>query len=110
LFCTGVAIGIPRATYLLICWSASPKQGRSLCLVAWEPFWFLHIMQCGEAICGLGVWGCCSFASSWWFFLPGVSPVSQQDLCWVWNSHYLLPPSSCHLGTFPKSLLTIHNC
>jgi hypothetical protein len=28
---------------------------------------------------GLGVWRCWSFASSLWFFLPGVSPASLQE-------------------------------
>jgi hypothetical protein len=27
--------------------------------------------------------GCQSFASSWWFFLPNVSPESQQDFCFT---------------------------
>jgi hypothetical protein len=75
----GVAVGMPHDTYLLTCWSASLKQVRSQCLAAREASWFLHISWHGEAMCGLGVWGCQSFASSWWFFLPGVSPVSQQD-------------------------------
>jgi hypothetical protein len=28
---------------------------------------------------GLGVWRYRSFASSWWFFLPGVYPASFQE-------------------------------
>jgi hypothetical protein len=69
--------GVLRAAYLLTWWS--PKQGRSWCLAAWEPFWFLCLTWCGDAMHGLGVWRCWSLASSWWFFLPGVSPASLQE-------------------------------
>jgi hypothetical protein len=62
---------------LFTCWSASPKQVRSWCLVVWEPSWFLCITWHGEAMCGLQVQRCRSFATSWWFFLPGVSPASS---------------------------------
>jgi hypothetical protein len=75
----GVAVGIPCSTYLLTYWSMSPKQVRSQCLAAQEPSWFLHITWCSEAMCGLGVQSCQIFASYWLFFLPGVSPASQQD-------------------------------
>jgi hypothetical protein len=71
--------GVPHATYLFTWWSVSPKQIRSQCLMAWEPSLFLHLMWCGDAMCELLVWRCRSFASSWWFFLPGVSPVSLQE-------------------------------
>jgi hypothetical protein len=37
-------------------------------------FWFLCLTWGGEAMRGLGVWRCQSFASPWWFFLPGISP------------------------------------
>jgi hypothetical protein len=47
--------------------------------VVWESSWFLHLTWSGDAMCGLGVWRCQSFASSWWFFLQDVSPVSLQD-------------------------------
>jgi hypothetical protein len=50
-----LAVGILHATYLLTCWSVSPKQVRSQCLVAQEPSWFLCIMWHGEAMCRLGV-------------------------------------------------------
>jgi hypothetical protein len=30
-------------------------------------------------MCGLEVQGFQNFAASWWFFLPGVAPASQQD-------------------------------
>jgi hypothetical protein len=71
--------GVPHAAYLLTWWSASPKQVRSWCLVAQEPSWFLCLTWCGDAMCGLRVWRCQSFASSWWFFLPGISPASLQE-------------------------------
>jgi hypothetical protein len=73
---TDLSQGVPRATYLVNWWS--PKQGRSWCLVAWEPSWFICLMWWGAAVHRLGVWRCWSFASSWWFFLPGVSPASLQ--------------------------------
>jgi hypothetical protein len=40
-FIPGVAVGITHVTYLLTCWSASPKQAWSRCLVVWEPSCFL---------------------------------------------------------------------
>jgi hypothetical protein len=69
--------GVLCAPYLLIWWS--PKQVRSWCLAGWEPSWFLHLTWSRDAMCGLGVWRCRSFASSWWFLLPGVSPASLQE-------------------------------
>jgi hypothetical protein len=39
-FIPSVAVGIPRATYLLTCCSASPRQVWSQSLVAWEPSYF----------------------------------------------------------------------
>jgi hypothetical protein len=69
--------GVLRAAYLLTWWS--PKQGRSWRLVVQEHSWFLHLMWSGDAVCGLGVWRCWSFASSWWFFLLGVSTASLQE-------------------------------
>jgi hypothetical protein len=55
------------------------KQSGSWCLVVREPSWFLHLTWSGDAMHGLGMWRSWSFASSWWFFLPGISPVSLQD-------------------------------
>jgi hypothetical protein len=72
-----VAVGEPCATYLLTCGSA--KRVRSWYLAAQEPSWFLRIPWCGGAMCRLGVWRCQSFASSWWLFLTGVSPASQEN-------------------------------
>jgi hypothetical protein len=67
----------------LICsltwWSASPKQVRGWHLAVWEPSWFLSLMWNGDAMCRLGEWKWQSFASFWWFFLPGVSPASLQE-------------------------------
>jgi hypothetical protein len=34
-------------------------------------------------LCGLGDQGSWSIASSCWFFLPDVSPASQQDFCFM---------------------------
>jgi hypothetical protein len=73
-----VAVGVPCGTYLLTCWSASPKQVWSQHLAGQEPSWFLNVTCHGEALCRLGVQGW-SFASSWCFFLPSVAPVSQKN-------------------------------
>jgi hypothetical protein len=53
-------------------------------------------------MCGLGVQRCQSFASSWSFFLSGVSPASRKIFT-LRNTCYLVPPSSCHFGekTYP---------
>jgi hypothetical protein len=56
-----------------------PKRSGSWHLVVPEPSWFLHLTWSGDAVHALGVWRCWSFASSWWFFLQGVSPASLQD-------------------------------
>jgi hypothetical protein len=72
-----VAVGVLHATYLLTCWSASPKQVRRQCLVVQKPSWFLCVRWHGEAMCELRVWRFQSFASSWWFFLCSVSPASS---------------------------------
>jgi hypothetical protein len=61
-------VGIPRATYLLTCWSMSPKQVWSRCLEVQEPSCFLSVMWHGEALYSLRGSGCQSFDSSWWFF------------------------------------------
>jgi hypothetical protein len=76
-FVPGFSMGVPHAACLLTWWSA--KQGRSWHLAVWEPSWFLCLTWSGDAMHGLGVWRCRSFASSWWFLLPGVSLVSLQD-------------------------------
>jgi hypothetical protein len=54
-FIQGLAVGIPCAAYLLICWSMSQKQVRIWCLVAREPSLFLSVIWHGEAMCGMGV-------------------------------------------------------
>jgi hypothetical protein len=56
-FIPGLGEGVPHATYLLTCWSVSPKQVWNWHLVAWELSWFLSVMWCGEALCGLEVQG-----------------------------------------------------
>jgi hypothetical protein len=65
-FIPGVAVGIWWATYLLTCWSASPKQ-------VWMGIWqhgipgFSVLCECSTFV-WVGGLGCQSFASSWWFF------------------------------------------
>jgi hypothetical protein len=71
--------------------------------VAWVPSWFPSVMWCGEALCRLGAWGVGVFLLLGGFFLSSVGPASQQDFS-VRSSHYLLPPSSCHLGSSVKLL------
>jgi hypothetical protein len=48
-------------------------------------------MWSGDAMCGLGVWRCQSFASSWWFFLHGVSPVSSPRFYFRKHTFCFLP-------------------
>jgi hypothetical protein len=55
------------------------KQSGSWHLAVWEPSWFLCLMWNRNAMHGLGVWKNQSLASSWWFFLPGISPASLPD-------------------------------
>jgi hypothetical protein len=58
-----------------------PKQSGCWCLVAaQEPSWFLCLTWSRKVIHGLEVWRSQNFASSWWFFLWGVSAGSLQDL------------------------------
>jgi hypothetical protein len=54
-FIPGVTVGIPGATYLFTCWSASPKQVWSQCLAVQHPSCFLSVTWHGEALYGLGV-------------------------------------------------------
>jgi hypothetical protein len=39
----------------------------------------------------MGVWGCQCFVSSWWLFLPVLSPASQQDF---YFTEFMLSASS----------------
>jgi hypothetical protein len=78
-FIPGVAVGVPCTTYLLTCWSVSPKQVWSRQLAAWGPSWFLNVTWCGEAMCGLEAWGVRFLLILGGFFLPSVVPASQQD-------------------------------
>jgi hypothetical protein len=55
------------------------KQSWSWHMVAREPSWFLHLTWSGDVMRRLEVGQSRSFASSWWFFLQGVSLESLQD-------------------------------
>jgi hypothetical protein len=74
-----------HAAYLLTCWSVSPKQVWSQCLVAWDPFCFLNATWHGVALYGLWVWGFgVLFIPGVLFFfflflLLSVAPASQED-------------------------------
>jgi hypothetical protein len=62
------------------CGLSLPKlSGRCHLAAVRKPSWFLHLTWSGDAMCRLEVWRSQSFASSRWFFLQGVSPVSFQD-------------------------------
>jgi hypothetical protein len=74
-----VAVGILHATYLLTCWSVSPKQVWSRCMVVREPSCFLSVTWHGEALYGLGVRDVGVLLLLGGFFLPSVAPASQQD-------------------------------
>jgi hypothetical protein len=78
-FIPGMTVEVLHAAYLLTCWSASPKQVWSQCLVAQEPFCLFSVMWLGEALYGLGVCGVRVLLILSDSFLPSVSPVSQQD-------------------------------
>jgi hypothetical protein len=84
-FIPGVAVGIPHATYLLTCWSASPKQVRSQHLVVQEPSWFLHISWHGEAMCLFLV------------VFPARCPQHLSKIFILRNTCWPLLPSSRHL-------------
>jgi hypothetical protein len=51
-------------------------------------------------MCGLGVWMCWSFASSWWFFLSGVSLASQENF---YFKEHTLSASSLYLPSWKKN-------
>jgi hypothetical protein len=51
------------------CGLCLPKLSGCSHLAAWEPFWFLHLTWCGDAMHSLRVWRSQCFASSRWFFL-----------------------------------------
>jgi hypothetical protein len=78
----GAMLICPRKYHVLLTCSPggipSRKQDRIWCLVAWKTSCFLCLMWQGDAMHGLVVWRCPSFAP-WWFFLPGVSPASLQE-------------------------------
>jgi hypothetical protein len=56
-----------------------PKPSGHRRLAAWGPSLFLHLMWSGDSLHRLEVWRVQSFASSQWFCLQSVSPVSLQD-------------------------------
>jgi hypothetical protein len=77
LYIRGIAVGIPHAAYLLICWYASLKQGWSWRLVAppvspcnveWRSLVWAGGASGVRVLLLLGV-----------SFLPSVAPPSQQD-------------------------------
>jgi hypothetical protein len=87
--------------HLVVCFS---RAGRSWCLAAREPSWFLPLTWSRDATHRLGVRRSQNFASSWWFFLQGVSPMSLQDFT---LGSMLSASSSHHLGI---SLKTFYIC
>jgi hypothetical protein len=69
-----------RVPLSLPCGPRLPKPSGCRCLaVARGLSWFLHLTWSGDAVRRLKVWRSQSFASSWCFFLQGVSPASLQD-------------------------------
>jgi hypothetical protein len=56
-----------------------PKPSGHRQLAAWGPSWFLLLTWSGDSLCWLEVWRGQSFASSQWFCLQDVSPVSIHD-------------------------------
>jgi hypothetical protein len=72
-----------------------PKPYGCGCLAARGPSSFLRLIWSGDSLCWLEVWRGQSFASSQWFWLPGVSPVSLQDFTirGMLSASSLWPPS-----------------
>jgi hypothetical protein len=98
LFIPGVAVGILHSTYLLTCFSATPKQVWSQHLAAWEPSCFLSVMWHGEALYRL------EFQSVIFLILLGgfFCQVWLQRLSKIFYlrcSHCLFLLSSHHLGS-----------
>jgi hypothetical protein len=75
-FIPGVAVGIPRAAYLLTCWSLSRKQVWSQHLTVWGPSCFLSVRWCGEVLYWLKVQGVRFLILLGSFLLPSVVPAS----------------------------------
>jgi hypothetical protein len=111
-FIPGVAVGIPCATYLLTCLSASPKQVWSWHLAVWEPSCFLSVTWHGEALYWLGVQGVRVLILLGGFFLLSVAPVSQQNFWFMeltlsasalLSPSWILPsPNSDHNSSFTE--------
>jgi hypothetical protein len=90
-FIPGVAMGILRASYLLTCWSASPKQVWNHCLLVREPSCFLSVTWHIETLYGLGVQGVRVLILLGGFFLPSVAPASQTNF---WSMELMLSASA----------------
>jgi hypothetical protein len=82
-FIPGVTVGATHVAYLLTCWSTSPRQVRSWCLAAWEPYWFFSVMWYGEALCALEVQGVGGLLFLGHIFLPSVAPASLQHFSFM---------------------------
>jgi hypothetical protein len=93
LFIPGVAVGILCAAYLLTCWSASPKQVWSQCLVAWQSSCFLSVMRFREALYRLGVWGVGVLLPFFVWFSSAKcgSSISPRFLIYAAHAVYFLP-------------------
>jgi hypothetical protein len=107
-FIPGVALWIPCVTYLLTCWSASPKQFWSQHLAAQEPSCFLSVVWHVEALWGLGVQGVRVLLILGGFFCQ-VWLQCFSKIFDLWSSRCLPPPSSCHLGSLLFYFLKINH-
>jgi hypothetical protein len=90
-FILRIAVGIPRATYLLTCWSASLKQVWSWCLAVQEPSCFFSVTWFGEALYGLGVWGVRVLILLVFFSAKCGSSMSARFLIYGSHAVFLLP-------------------
>jgi hypothetical protein len=97
-FIPGVAVGVPHATYLLTCWSASPKWVWSWHLVVREASCFLSVMWHEEALLGWG-FGVSEFCLFLVVFFCQVWLQCLRKISDLQRSCCLLPPSSHHLGS-----------
>jgi hypothetical protein len=94
--CALLAQGCLWEYHVLLISPCLPKPSGCGRLAAQGPSWFLHLMWSGDFLHQLEVWRGQSFASSWWFCLQDMSPVSLQDF--TIGGMFLLPLSSRHLG------------
>jgi hypothetical protein len=102
-----IVVGLPCATYLLTCWSVSPKQVWSLCLVAWESSCLLSVTWCGEAFYGLGVQDVRVLLLFFFFSAKCGSSISARFL--IYGAHVYFLPLVAILDPLPIIYILRHD-